>query len=411
MAVDATAGITDLVHALHTRIARRPTALGGPVIGGTVNGIADLVYGGVKGMTRALGTGLDGLLSQLAPLLAEGSNAQPGAAAPPNRRREALLAALNGVLGDYLQDTANPLAIPMSLRRAGVPLTLSADALRVAFPATRNRLVVLLHGLCMNDLQWETGGALDPIHDHGAALARDCGLVPLYLHYNSGLHVSINGHAFAALLEELVSAWPAEVEELVLLAHSMGGLVARSAVHYGKQAGHRWPDRLRRMVFLGCPHHGSPLERGGHWIDVLLRSTGYTAPFARLGRVRSAGITDLRHGNVLDEDWHGHDRFAHGHDTRAPLPLPESVTCFAVAATTAPVDQVPLDAGVPVLDRCGSLPGDGLVPVASALGRHSDPHYALAFEARNCWIAPATGHLELLSSHAVYDRLRDWLGP
>jgi len=193
----------------------------------------------------------------------------------------------------------------------------------------------------------------------------------------------------------------------------MGGLVARSALHYGTLADHAWTRHLRAMVFLGSPHHGSPLERGGHWIDVLLRSTPYTAPFNRLGRVRSAGITDLRHGSTLDEDWHGRDRFTHGHDTRLPLPLPDGVSCFAIAATTAhrPVgedsDIVVVDPDAGTLD---SLPGDGLVPVASALGRHADPAFHLQFAPSHQCMAWDTGHLDLLSSKAVYRQLLKWLG-
>ena len=113
MAVDATTGVTDLVHALHTRIARGPASLGGPVVGGAVNGIADLVYGSVKGVTRAVGIGLDALLRQLAPLI--GALSDDTSSDPPSRSREALLAALNGVLGDYLEQTHNPLAIDMRL--------------------------------------------------------------------------------------------------------------------------------------------------------------------------------------------------------------------------------------------------------------------------------------------------------
>ena len=409
MAVDATTGVTDLVHALHTRIARTPAALGGPVVGGAVNGIADLVYVSVKGVTRAVGSGLDGLLKQLAPLI--GAVSADASTPPPSRGGEALLAALNGVLGDYLEQTHNPLAIEMRLRQAGVALTLAPDALGRAFDPPRGRLLILLHGLCMNDLQWDAGGPIEPVHNHGAALAHDLGASSLYLHYNSGRHISTNGQGLAELLEALVAAWPVEVTDIVLLGHSMGGLVARSALHYGALGRNRWPSLVRRMVFLGTPHHGAPLERGGHWIDTLLRSTGYTAPFARLSRVRSAGITDLRHGNVLDEDWHGHDRFAHAHDMRSPLPLPDGVRCYAIAATTADAREVGAapEPSTATITKWATLPGDGLVPVASALGHHADPRHALSLQPGDCWIAPATGHIELLSSRAVYERLRNWL--
>jgi len=449
MAIDATTGITDLVQALHARIARGPTRLGGPLVAGAVNGITDLVYSSVRGVTRAVGGGIDAALAQLGPVLEKlADDAGRGAvAARPARPREALLAALNGVLGDYLAATANPLAITMALRRDGMPLVLTRTGLQSAIEAPGGQLLVLVHGLCMNDLQWErraavaaaAGGVADRTaiapHDHGAALARDLGFTPLYLHYNSGLHVSTNGRSFAALLEALVAAWPVPVERLVIVGHSMGGLVARSAVHYGSAAAQSWPRQLDALVFLGTPHHGAPLERGGHWIDVLLQSLPYTAPFARLGRVRSAGITDLRHGSALDEDWQGRDRFAHGHDTRVPLPLPSAVTCCAIAATTAraisgkPAVEAIGDAGEAVVEplseplsepmsermsepmdeRAIERSGDGLVPVASALGHHHDPRFRLAFAPSNQAIVSGCGHLELLSSAAVYARLRQWL--
>lgn len=421
MAIDATTGLTDLVQALHTRIARAPSRLGGPLVAGAVNGITDLVYDSVRGVTRAVGGGLDAVLAQLEPLLAtlsdgEAAGAEATKATPPTRVRQALLAALNGVLGDYLAETANPLAIHMELRRDGAPLVLTREGLQAAIEAPRGRLAVLVHGLCMNDLQWERGGAAAPMHDHGAALARDLGFTPLYLHYNSGLHVSTNGQAFAAQMEALVAAWPVALENLVIIGHSMGGLVARSALHYGNAAAHAWPLHLRALVFLGTPHHGAPLERGGHWIDLLLQAAPYTAPFARLGRVRSAGITDLRHGSVLDEDWKGRDRFAHGRlasaDPRHPLPLPEQAACYAIAATTANAKADDEHAGVAageIGERAARLPGDGLVPVASALGRHADPRFALAFAPSHQWIAWDSGHLDLLSSQAVYARMRGWL--
>jgi hypothetical protein len=385
MAIDATTGLADLVEALHTRIARAPAALGGPVVAGAVHGITGLVYKSVRGVTRAVGSGIDALLAQLSPLLGE-MDSSPA--------REALIAALNGVLGDYLAETGNPLAIAMHLRRDGRALELTRDGLAAAIAVPSAKVVVLVHGLCMNDRQWEREG-----HDHGAALARDLLFTPIYLHHNSGLHVSTSGEGFAELLEGLVAAWPVPLEELVIVAHSMGGLVARSAYHSGMAANHSWPHKLRKLVMLGTPHHGAPLERGGHWIDILLEQTPYTAPFARLGKIRSAGITDLRHGSMLEEDWRGHDRFAHGEIPRRPVALPDGVRCYAIAATT----------GKSAGDLGDRLLGDGLVPLASALGRHHDPRFALAFPEANQWIAYGTGHLELLSDPAVYERIRRWL--
>ncbi|MCU0775556.1 MAG: GPI inositol-deacylase, partial [Ideonella sp.] len=319
LAIDATTGLTDLVEAMHERIARVPLPGRAPPKG-RVGGISGLVYKSVRGVTRVVGGSVDALLAVI-------SQALPARDATPER--DAVVAALNGVLGDHLVDTGNPLAIEMSLRHQGRSLVLERDALAAALPDAGAKLVVLLHGLCMSDRQWARAG-----HDHGAALQRDLGYTPVYLHYNSGRHISTNGAAMARLLERLVDQWPQPLQRLVLLGHSMGGLVARSALQVARQAGQSWPARVDDLVFLGTPHHGAPLERAGHWVDILLGATPYAAPLSRLGKVRSAGITDLRHGNLLDEDWDGHDRFARTGDRRRPLPLPEGVRCFAIAATT-----------------------------------------------------------------------------
>jgi hypothetical protein len=385
IAIDATTGIVDLIEVLQKRIARTPARLGGPLVEGTVQGITGLVYSTIRGVARAVGGGIDAALQRLGRLLGEMES---------SRGREAMLAALNGVLGDYLVETHNPLALAMQLRRDGKPVDPALAAPAGEAGGTRKPLLVLVHGLCLNDLQWQRDG-----HDHGAALARDLGYIPVYLRYNTGLNVSTNGQAFAQQLETFVAAWPQPPESLVILAHSMGGLVARSALHYGTAANHAWAGRLRQMVFLGTPHHGAPFERGGHWIEVLLGGTPYSEPFQRLGRVRSAGITDLRHGSLLDEDWKGRDRFAHGADLRHPVPLPRDVACFAIAAHLGAAEKV----------KPHAL-GDGLVPIASALGQHADPRLNLDFPPARQWIAHATSHLQLLGSQAVYRQIRQWLG-
>jgi hypothetical protein len=383
LATDATAGLADLVEALHERIARLPGT--GGALDGRTGGISGLVYKTIRGVTRVAGGSIEALLGVIAPAL--GHYAE-------DSERDAIVSALNGVLGDYLAASGNPLALTMELRSGNVPLVLERQALAQALPAAGPRLLVLVHGLCMNDRQWLRNG-----HDHGAALARDLGWTPVYLRYNSGLHVSINGHAFAQQLERLVTAWPKPLQRFAIIGHSMGGLVARSALHAAMQAGLIWPRRLDDLVFLGTPHHGAPLERAGHWADLVLGATPYAAPFARLGRVRSAGITDLRHGHVLDEDWVGRDRFARSGDRRQPLPLPEGVRCFAAAASL----------GAQGGEMREKLLGDGLVPLDSALGRHAEPAHALAFSPDRQWVAYGMNHLDLLDRPEVYERLKEWL--
>ncbi len=378
LAIEATIGVTELVEAMHRTIAGGPAILGKP-LAGPVRALTGVVYKRVRGVTKRVGGSLDLALARLAPLLGE---------SVPGPQREALLAALNGVLGDYLAETRNPLAIEMRLRQDGEALDLARKSVRLAFPRRTSKLVVLVHGSSMNDLQWTRHR-----HNHGHALARDLGYTPIGVHYNSGLHVSTNGRGLALLLEQLVDAWPVEVSEIAVLAHSMGGLVARSACHYGERR--RWRPKLKKLVCIGTPHHGSTLERAGHWLELLIGINRYSAPLAALGRIRSAGVTDLRFGNVLDEDWQGRDPFSRRGDSRKHLALPKGVGCFAIAGTTA-------------LKARRALPGDGLVSVNSALGKHSRVALTLAFPAAHQWIGFGIGHFDLLSRIEVYERIRDW---
>lgn len=381
LAIEATRSVTNLVEAMHLTIGGGPAVLGRPLEAPT-RALTGLVYGSIRGVTKLVGASIDRALTQLAPLVREGT---------PGPEREAVLAVLNGVLGDYLTATGNPLAIQMQLRQGGHPLEPRRRALRALLPKAGRKLLLLVHGSCLNDRKWLRLG-----HDHGAALARDLGYTPVYLLYNSGLHISTNGRAFAALLEELVAEWPAQLDELVIVGHSMGGLVARSACHYAEAAAHHWRPRLDKLVCLGSPHHGAPLERGGNWIDLLLGVSRYSAPLARLGKIRSAGVTDMRFGFVLDEHWEGRERFAHGGDPRRTLKLPEGVECYAIAASTAPGPR-------------RKLTGDGLVSVDSALGRHRKPELTLAFPEAHQWIGFGMGHFELLNRSEVYATLRCWL--
>jgi hypothetical protein len=399
LAIDATLGLTDLVENLHHNILRVPGPLGA-VSQQPTGGITGLVYRSIRGVTRLVGGTVDALLGQLVRLL---DTPQP---LPSPAQRDALIAALNGVLGDHLAASANPLAIPMTLQHEGRTLSLAPAALSVALPQVRPRVLLLIHGLCMHPGQWRHQG-----FDLGATLATQADATLLHLHYNSGLHVSDNGAALADRLQALQQAWPTALHELVVVAHSMGGLLMRSALHQATARGDDWPRLLRGIAFLGTPHHGAPLERGGHWIDKLLGVSPYTAAFARLGKLRSAGITDLRHGSLLQADWAGSDRFAHGRDTRAVVALPGGVDCLALAGTLARPDAAlparPVLSALSPLSR--RLVGDGLVPVDSALGRHAQPARCLDFAADRQVLLPGVGHLDLLGHADVMTCLQPWL--
>ena len=392
LASQATSGVAHIAEGVHQAVWSTLGAPGGAEPG-TTRGITGLVYRSVRGVSALLGKGLGAALTRLEPLFAS-----VDAAPPDSPQREAVLAALNGVMGDRLAENSNPFATPMTLRLRGQALDWAAapDA-----AAVTGKVLLLVHGLCMNDLQWHSPAQADDSTDHGAALEAALGYTPVYLRYNTGRHISHNGQELAAQLEQLAAHWPQPVVELTVLAHSMGGLVLRSAVFYARQQGLRWPGRLKNIVFLGTPHHGAPLERAGNWVDMLLGSSRFAAPFGRLAQLRSAGITDLRYGLVLDQDWQGRDRFRRAPDTRTPLPLPAGVACYAVAATTAAKRSA-------LADR---LLGDGLVPLHSALGQHDDPQRCLAFAKTAQRVAYRMNHMQLLGHPDVTRQLLQWLAP
>ena len=312
------------------------------------------------------------------------------------RRGSAVVAALNGLIGDRLERSGSDLHQPASVRVDGEAVALDAGSVSAAFPDATSRLVVFLHGLMGNEFYWDWGGA-HPGDTYGARLARDLACTPIYLRYNTGLHVSENGLSIAALLEELVGAWPVEVQEIALVGHSMGGLVARSACHHASESGRRWTERVRHVVSLGTPHLGAPLEQGAHVAAEALYALPETRMFGAFLRRRSAGIRDLRHGSLVDEDWRGRDPNALRAAARKEVPLLPGATHFFVSATITRSPRHPL----------GRLLGDILVLVPSATGRGRTRR--IPFQAEHGHHVSPAHHLALLNHPEVYERLREWL--
>lgn len=381
---DATLGITDLVEAMHRRIVHPPLLPSTP-IQNLISKIAGFTFNNIRWSTRMIGGGTDKALGQLSSVLGEIKSTE---------KSEAIRSVLNGVIGDYLVENKNPLQIKMQFRFQSKAIYLNKKNLKETFPAINRKILLMVHGSCMNDTQWTRKE-----HNHGTKLAEELDLTPIFLNYNSGLHISTNGQELCELLEELAKNWPVPVEELIILSHSMGGLVSRSAVYYAKQQKKSWTKHLKKLVFLGTPHHGAPLEKAGNVLDVVLESIPYAKPFARLGKIRSAGVTDLRYGNIVNEDWQDRDRFEMQGDQRQNIPLPKKIACYSIAGVTSK----------DTASKASKILGDNMVSVESALGQHKEPLKNLNFKEEHIFIAYENTHLDLLSSPEVYSKIKGWM--
>jgi pimeloyl-ACP methyl ester carboxylesterase len=390
-------GSTDRIHELHQGIADRAFRAVGP--GGRP---VRVVYDAVSGLTfssvrLALGAGAR-VVGAAASLRADGLDLDSG------RPGRVALAILNAAHGDLLQREAPALALEMTVRLAGRPVRPESGALRTAFPDATGRLGVFLHGLTETEDSWSWGAQRhhgDRTVTFGSRLRQDLGLTPVHLRYNTGLHISENGRALDALLGALVAAWPVPVQDVVLIGHSMGGLVARAALHQaggGTARAHGWTHLVRDTITLGSPHLGAPLERGVHRLTAQLARLPETRPLATLLTLRSVGIKDLRRGTLVETDWSGHDLDAVTPGPHTFVPLHDGARHFVVLATLSRNTE----------GRLADLLGDLLVPPRSASGDTGDDD-RLAFPPDHVHRIGGLNHQHLLGHPLVYSRIRQWL--
>ncbi|MBK7463574.1 MAG: alpha/beta hydrolase [Betaproteobacteria bacterium] len=263
-----------------------------PVIGGTAQLIQqahDAIAGGVYSAIHKAGGGL----LDVADSLEKQGGAIDQGSQPPGRLASNLRSAINGAFGDHLAESNSVLAIPMGLYRHDQLLPLSHEALSAAWPENKQRLCIFIHGLVCNEHCWEAG---PETIEMPRQIEVDTGYTALTLRYNSGLPIVENGLQLALWLEELLVAWPYPLQELIIIGHSMGGLLARSAFEQSKTADFNWPALTRMVICLGSPNLGSPVERLGQLTTQALRMTRITEPLAKIAAQRSQGIQDLRHG-------------------------------------------------------------------------------------------------------------------
>ena len=268
-------------------------------------------------------------------------------------------------------------------------------------PEATRKLSVFIHGLSCTEWSWSIFAEQfhgDPNVNFGTLLRDDLGYTPVYVRYNTGRHVSENGEELAKLLTELVANYPGPLDEIILIGHSMGGLVARSAAHYGSLAGAPWLGRLKHVFCIGSPHLGAPLEQGANVLASILAAfdTPGTQIPAKILNLRSSGIKDLRFGYVVHEDWHDHDADAFLADKRQDLAFVEGIGYYFIASTVFRDPEHPL----------ADFLGDCLVRLPSASGRHRQPERCVPFKIGK--VFSGMHHLHLGNHPDVYAQIRQW---
>jgi pimeloyl-ACP methyl ester carboxylesterase len=304
------------------------------------------------------------------------------------RKLEASIAVLNGAIGDYLARTGNGLATPMTLlaQPNGERIDLDRNGIQRAIPQAGPRVALFVHGLMSSEGVWTMadGG------DYGSRLARTLGITPIYLRYNSGLPIADNGASLSRCIEALIREYPAPIERLVAVGHSMGGLVVRSACHAAGLGERRWLGLLEKAIYVGTPHLGAPLERAGRIVSRILRAIDdpYTRLVGELADLRSDGLKDLG-----DADLRHEDRAAKGarlRDARHPVPLLPGIQHYLIAGTLSDTTWL------------GPLVGDSVVPLESATAGLFDPS---ALPPSHVRVFSGINHIALAHDPSVYEAI------
>lgn len=218
------------------------------------------------------------------------------------------VAVARAAFGDVLPDPLNP---PMSVRSetTGEP----------------TKLAVFLHGLGGHEKQWQP---------QYLATVSEAGYTCLQVRYSTGRSIHDNA---AELVQRVAAHLPSATDDgdVLLVGHSMGGLIIAEAL---ARPDCHWAGLVGSVVTLGTPFGGAPLERFARATLAAIASSDVAAPIVALGDHRSVGIKEL----------------GDGIETR----LPSHVSHHAVVACLGATPQSPKS----------RMFGDGLVPVASALG-------------------------------------------
>jgi pimeloyl-ACP methyl ester carboxylesterase len=319
---DTIAQAATRVHEFHRAISDMPfKAVGAATLNASKpvesvhNEITDMVYGAVREAGKGVFSGAAWVVRQANQSLASPQiidqamggelmdqvDHLPVPAAPnakTDKRVSAISSAINGVFGDHLTATRNPMQVRMNLYANGQPLAADQAALMAQFPDAQNHLIVFVHGLCCNEDSWQMyyNPSEPATRPYGDKLQDEFPVTSLYLRYNTGRNIDANARQFKRMLNKLVRNWPVAVEGITLVGHSMGGLVSRAVVEALTDDDIILKRAIRDVVCLGSPHAGAPLARLAAAGEQLFGKFELSKPIGRVLGVRSRGIRDLKDG-------------------------------------------------------------------------------------------------------------------
>ncbi len=215
-----------------------------------------------------------------------------------------IAAILNGLNGDILEENNDPLAIKMHFRYRNKDISVDKLVDYYDFNQFDGRVCILIHGLMGDEYMWKKIKANDE-NKIGDWLEKNENQHVLYLRYNTGLHISENGRALSNLFEEFMNQYGNKIKQLVLIGHSMGGLLIRSAGYYADIQRQNWLERLKTIFLIGVPNKGSYLAQIGFFVGHIFRKIDISHDdyIAKFMDVRSNGIKDLSFAYLTDDDW------------------------------------------------------------------------------------------------------------
>jgi hypothetical protein len=163
-----------------------------------------------------------------------------------------------------------------------------------------NKAILFVPGLFCDEQLWMKTSEEDTgIGDHFF----NKGYYPIYIRYNQGAHISVNGRDLLELMNKLFELEPDL--PLSIITYSQGGLVLRSAFYYAKLNSATFLPKLKKVFIISSPNGGSYIEKIGFWAGMAMQASPFfiLKIIGFIGNLRSDAIKDLSHGIIREEDW------------------------------------------------------------------------------------------------------------